>query len=30
MRKWILMLMCMLGVQTMALADNDKPVLQVV
>ena len=26
MRKWILMLMCMLGVQTMALADNDKPI----
>ena len=26
MRKWILMLMCVLGVQTMVWADNDKPV----
>lgn len=26
MRKWILMLMCVLGGQTMALADNDKPI----
>ena len=26
MRKWILMLMCVLGVQTMVWADNDKPI----